>query len=76
LKLDTAPNYLGDIVTRWARKNPNDARAPEALHLVVKATRFGCTNQESWRYSREAFQLLHRSYPASLWARQTPYWYR
>ena len=26
--------------------------------------------------TRDAFQLLHRNYPASPWARKTPYWYR
>jgi hypothetical protein len=76
LKLDTAPNYLGNIVARWARKNPNDPRTPEALHLAVKATRFGCTNQESGRYSQEAFRILHQNYPSSPWAMQTPFWYR
>jgi hypothetical protein len=72
----TAPDYFGKIVIPWAKKHPSDSRAPEALYLVVKATRFGCTDSDSGTYSREAFQLLHSKYPDTGWAKTTPYWYR
>jgi hypothetical protein len=49
---------------------------PEALHLVVKATRFGCTDDATGRYSRDAFQLLHKKYEDTKWAKITPFWYR
>ena len=75
LQLDTAPNYFGQVVLSWARNHPGDPRAPEALHLVVKATRFGCVNQASGKYSQACFQLLHRKYPESAWAKLTKYWY-
>jgi len=74
--VETAPNYLGKIVLSWAAKNPQDPRVPEALHLVVKATRFGCTDDASGTYSRKAFQLLHGRYAGSPWAKATPYWYK
>jgi hypothetical protein len=74
--VETAPNHLGKIVLLWAAKNPQDPRVPEALHLVVKATRFGCTDDNSGRYSREAFQLLHKRYAGTPWAKMTPYWYK
>ena len=74
--LDTAPNLLSEIVVSWARKHPDDPRVPEALHLAVKSTRFGCTNPDTGKYSQAAFQLLHREYPLSPWAKMTKYWYR
>jgi tetratricopeptide (TPR) repeat protein len=71
-----APNYISQQVIEWANRTPADPRAPEALHLAVKTTRFGCTNQESSRWSKAAFDLLHRKYPNTTWAKKTPYWFK
>lgn len=71
-----APDYISRQVIAWAQKNPNDARVPEALHLAVKTTRYGCTDKESAALSKAAFQLLHKRYPTSSWAKKTPYWYK
>jgi hypothetical protein len=49
---------------------------PEALHLAVKSTRYGCTDKETGRWSKAAFDLLRRKYPNSTWAKQTPYWFK
>ena len=70
-----APNFLAAEVIRWARAHGDDPRVPEALHLSVKATRFGCTDDATTKFSKEAFQILHRNYPGSKWARKTPYYY-
>ncbi|HEV7859421.1 MAG TPA: hypothetical protein VGO91_12450 [Pyrinomonadaceae bacterium] len=71
-----APNYLSRQVISWATRNPNDPRVPEALHLAIKATRYGCPDKETGAASKAAFQLLHKRYPASPWAKKTPYWYK
>lgn len=75
MKIAAAPSYLGEHVIEWAKKHPADPRSAEALHLTVKATRFGCTDQRSGAISRAAFELLHRRFPQSEWTRKTPYWY-
>src|SRR6185369_16343458 len=36
--LGTAPNYFCAQVVKWATLKPDDPRAPEALHLAVRAT--------------------------------------
>jgi hypothetical protein len=71
-----APNYLCRQVIAWAQKNPDDPRVPEALHLAVKSTRYGCPDQETGAASKAAYQLLHKRYPASPWAKKTPYWFK
>jgi hypothetical protein len=73
--LGTAPNYLCQIAINWGTKNPKDARVPEALHLAVKSTRYGCTDKATGRWSKAAFDLLHRRYPNSSWAKETKYWF-
>src|SRR5207302_11210991 len=73
--LGVAPNYLSRAVIEWANKNPADPRVPEALHLAVTSTRRGCTDKETGRWSKAAFDLLHRRYPNSPWARKTKYWF-
>ena len=74
--LGTAPNYITRQVIQWANGHPADPRVPEALHLAVKTTRFGCTDKDSSRWSKAAFDLLHRKYPTSPWAKKTPYWFK
>lgn len=74
-QLKTAPTYLGNAVLEWARTKPNDPRLPEALHWVVKATRYGCTDIENGDVSKAAYTLLHRRWPSSEWAAQTKYWF-
>lgn len=74
--LGTAPNYIAKQVIEWANRNPNDPRVPEALHLAVKTTRYGCTDKDSPRWSKAAFDVLHRKYPNNPWTKKTPYWFK
>jgi hypothetical protein len=74
--LGPAPNYLSQQVTAWGQKAPSDPRVPEALHLAVKATRFGCADADTGKFSKAAFDLLHERYPKSPWAQKTKYWYK
>ena len=70
------PNYLAQTAINWANKNPTDKRVPEALHLAVKSTRYGCTDKDTGRWSKAAFDLLHRNYPNTSWAKETKYWFK
>lgn len=74
--LGVAPNFFCRVAIEWAEKNPKDPRAPEALHLAVRSTRYGCTDKETGRWSKAAFDLLHRQYPNTTWARNTRYWFK
>ena len=80
--LEPAPIHLGEIVFRWSDPHRDDPRVPEALHLVVRATRYGCEwgrDQQRVDYgevSKRAFDTLHRRYPNSPWTEKTKYWYR
>jgi hypothetical protein len=71
-----APDYLCRQVIAWANTHATDPRVPEGLHLAVKTTRFGCTGKESARWSKAAFDLLHRRYPNNPWTKQTRYWFK
>ena len=76
LALGASPNYLAREVIEWANRTPSDPRVPEALHLAVTATRYGCTDTESSKWSKAAFDLLHKRYPKTTWAQKTPYWFK
>ena len=73
--LGSAPNYLCKVAIDWANANPNDPRSPEALHLAVRSTRYGCTDKETGKWSKAAFDLLHQRYPNTKWANATKYWF-
>jgi hypothetical protein len=74
--LGTAPDYFCRIAIAWTEKNPADPRAPEALHLAVRSTRYGCTDEQTGRWSKAAYDLLHRRYPNTTWAKNTKYWFK
>jgi hypothetical protein len=69
-------NYLCGETLSWAKTHANDVRVPQALYLCVEATHFGPKDGEQGsRYSHEAFDVLHRTYPRSEWTARTKYWY-
>jgi hypothetical protein len=70
-----APNWLGKRALDYANAHPDDPRVPEALHLVVRARRYGCYDSTSENYSKPAFTLLHKRYPDNPWTKKTPYWF-
>lgn len=70
-----AANYLGKVVTDYAKTHKNDPRVPEALHMVVRATKLGATNSGTSAMSKLAFQLLHQNYKGNAWTVKTPYFY-
>lgn len=72
----TGPNYLCQTAIAWAEKNPADPRAPEALHLAVRSTRYGCTDDQTGKWSKAAYDMLHRNYPNTNWAKATKYWFK
>ncbi len=74
--LGPAPNFLSAQAVAWANAKPTDPRAPEALHLAVRSTRYGCKDEKTGDFSKLAFDTLHRKYPRSDWAAKTKYWYR
>jgi hypothetical protein len=75
LSLGSAPNYLSREAIAWSNRTPNDPRVPEALYVAVTATRYGCSDKETGKWSKAAFDLLHKRYPKSTWAKKTPYWF-
>jgi hypothetical protein len=56
----------------YARAHPRDPRSPEALYWLIRIARWGGNHDHS---GRRAFQLLHRRYPGSSWARRSPFYY-
>jgi len=72
--------WIGRRAIDYVTSHPADPNAAEALALTVSATHYGCSVRENQAdaqraVSKEAFQLLHRRYPKSVWAEKTPYYY-
>ena len=64
-------------ILSYAEAHPKDSRVPEALHLAVQLTRTnsGCGSEEKTKLSKRAFQLLHKRFPKTDWAKKTPVHY-
>ncbi len=71
-RIANATQLLGRIVMAYAAAQPADQSVPEALHLLVRATRYGSPDSA---LSRRAYTLLNKRYPGSAWAKKTPYFY-
>lgn len=67
--------FLARRAVEFAGKNPNQPNTPEILHLAVRATRYGCTDAATLKYSKQAFDILHKKYPKSPWTAKTPYYF-
>ncbi len=74
-ELEIGPNDLCTRAVEWAKRSPSDPRAPEALYLAVKATRYGSRDEKTLQRSKLAFDTLHKQYPNTVWAKQTKYYY-
>ncbi|HYL38803.1 MAG TPA: hypothetical protein VEV17_22990 [Bryobacteraceae bacterium] len=70
-----APSFLSAVALEYVKAHPNDPRAPEALALAVRSTRYGCADADTGKQSKAAFQLLHARYASTDWAKKTRYWY-
>jgi hypothetical protein len=71
----SAPTYLCAQIAEFAAKNQSDPRVPEALHLAVRASRYGHKESRTTPFSKNCFQLLHKNYPKSPYTAKTPYYY-
>ncbi|WP_296596958.1 hypothetical protein [Phenylobacterium sp.] len=61
-----------DEMLAFARANPKHPQVPEALYWIIRAGRWGGSHEHS---GRRAFELLHKAYPGSVWAKRSPYYY-
>ena len=73
--LPTATGFIGQHVMQRAALSPDDPDLPWLLYVVVQSTRGGCLDPDVHAMSKSAFVLLHKRFPDSDWARDTPYYY-
>ncbi len=62
-------DYILSTLSTWAKEKPADAELPKALHFYITSKR------APTKQSKEAFQLLHRQFAGSEWAKKTKYFY-
>jgi hypothetical protein len=74
-QVDSQANYYAKVVLEYAEKHPEDPRVAEALSRAVKNTRMNCNNPRTGELSESAFNLLHKRYGNTSWAKNTKYWY-
>jgi hypothetical protein len=75
ISLGNSATFLARRAVEFATKNPNNQQTPEILHLAVRSTRYGCTDDDTRKFSKQAFDILHKRYPNSSWTKQTPYFF-
>jgi hypothetical protein len=74
-KNGVASDFLGQIVFAYADRHPTDARVPEALHRLVRATHLSARDNATSAVSKKAHTILHTKYKGNVWTAKTPYYY-
>lgn len=74
-QLGTATGFVGRHVLAYAKQLPDDPDVPWLLYVVVHSTRGGCLDADNSEISKAAFQLMHKRYSKSSWAKKTGFWY-
>ena len=64
--------WIWDDALAYVAARPQDGRAAETLYRLIRVARWGGSHDH---LGRRAFRLLHARYPASIWAKRSPYWY-
>lgn len=75
-ELGAGATFLLRAFLDLAVANPKDPRVPEGLALAVRGTRWACGDGDTDTLAERAFNLLHKRYASTTWAKETPYWYR
>jgi hypothetical protein len=70
LKIGDAPAYFGNAALAWVRTRPEDSRDPEVLGFAFRAMRNGCNLEKSTALRHEVFNVLHKNYAGSEWAKR------
>lgn len=70
-----AAEFFSQRIYSAAEKDPKAAWLAEALHYLVKITRYGCDFPDKGKISKKAFNLLHKNFADSEWAKKTPHWF-
>ncbi len=67
--------FLARRAVEFANKNMTNPNTPEILHLAVRSTRYGCKDAQTLKFSKAAFDILHKSFPGNVWTKKTPYFF-
>jgi hypothetical protein len=70
--IPNAPEYFGNQALDWVRNHPQDARNAEVLGFAFRAMRNGCNIEDLVPLRHDVFNLLHKDYPNSSWAKAYP----
>lgn len=73
--LGESATFLARRAVEFANKNMTNPSTPEILHLAVRSTRYGCRDTQTLKFSKAAFDILHKRLPRSEWTKKTPYYF-
>ena len=68
--------FFATQVLAWAQAHPDDPRLAEALAMTIRVSRYSHEDPTASTNVERAFNVLHQRFPASTWAKQTPYWFK
>jgi hypothetical protein len=68
-RIPDAPEYFGTQALAWVSAHPADKRNADLLGFALRAMRNGCNLERTTPLRQQVFNLLHKNYPNSSWAK-------
>ncbi len=73
-KIPIASDYFAKLTLAWVADHPDDARNADLLGFTLRVVRNACRSGNTKELNHQLFDLLHRRYPDSAWAKRYTTW--
>jgi len=71
--ITVASDYFAKEALAWVKKHPDDPHDADVLGFAMRVVRNGCRSDATDELNHQLFDILHRLFPKSEWAkRYTP----
>ena len=75
--LETIPaesDYFAKEALAWVKKHPDDPHDADVLGFAMRVVRNGCRSDATDELNHQLFDILHRRFPKSEWAKRYTTW--
>jgi hypothetical protein len=73
-KIGDASDYFAEQALAWAKAHPDDARDADVLGFAMRVVRNACRSNATKELNHQLFDMVHRRFPKSEWARKYTTW--
>jgi hypothetical protein len=73
-KIPCASDYFASQALAWVKAHPDDPRDADLIGFAMRAVRNACRSSDTPQLNHRLFDVIHRQFPNSEWARRYKTW--